>query len=301
MNSLSMFDYSPQIARIQRVLDYIEKRLDQVLTVDGLAAQSCWSRWQFQRVFVKETGLTVAQYVRGRRLSHAAKLLLSSSRRHLDIALSCGFESEISFNRAFRKEFGCPPGEYRKRGHFSDIRQPLALSRPDQHSPALTPKLVQVKIKKQPATVLYGMRSEIRGLFSDQPDFDQVIPQTWLALSRSVSMNTLSRYNNIGVVDLNQRSKSDLMPYWACLENPDPAVAQQLERIDIPEQQYAVIPFAGHVKDFDKTLEWFICSWLPQSGYREIYGYELEHYGKDFNVDSEHSYMEYWIPIEQPF
>ena len=54
----------PHFTRIERVLDYIHAHLDQPLSLEQLAEQSCWSRWQLQRVFLHETGQTVAHYVR---------------------------------------------------------------------------------------------------------------------------------------------------------------------------------------------------------------------------------------------
>ena len=45
-----------QLTRIERVLDYIHANLDLPLALAELAEQSCWSRWQLQRVFLHETG-----------------------------------------------------------------------------------------------------------------------------------------------------------------------------------------------------------------------------------------------------
>ena len=75
-----------RLTRIEAVLDYIHCHLDESLSVVNLAEKSCWSRWQLQRIFGEETGLTVAQYVRELRLSQAAEKLLSTNQRHLDIA-----------------------------------------------------------------------------------------------------------------------------------------------------------------------------------------------------------------------
>jgi AraC-like DNA-binding protein len=33
----------------------------------------------------------------------------------LEVALDAGYESEAAFNRAFKREFGLPPGRYRKK------------------------------------------------------------------------------------------------------------------------------------------------------------------------------------------
>ena len=69
------------LTRIERVLDYIHANLDQPLSLEALARQSCWSRWQLQRVFLHETGQTVAHYVRELKLSMAAEALLSTRLR----------------------------------------------------------------------------------------------------------------------------------------------------------------------------------------------------------------------------
>lgn len=87
-----------QLNRIEKVLDYIHNNLSVPITVSDLAEKSCWSRWQFQRVFSQATGLSVAQYIRELRLSVAAESLISTKNRHLDIALESGFDSEISFS-----------------------------------------------------------------------------------------------------------------------------------------------------------------------------------------------------------
>ena len=97
---------TPAFERISRVLAYIHANLSSTLSLEDIAKQSCWSRWQLQRVFQAETGLTVANYVRELKLSQAAEELLDSKERVIDIALGLGFNSEISFSRSFKQMFG---------------------------------------------------------------------------------------------------------------------------------------------------------------------------------------------------
>lgn len=108
--------------RINCVLHYIDDNLHQNLNIHLLADISGWSRWQLQRVFSAHTGFSVAQYVRELRLTMAAWKLVSSSDKHLDIALVCGFESEVSFSRSFKQYFGCPPRDYRQTANFTGVR-----------------------------------------------------------------------------------------------------------------------------------------------------------------------------------
>ena len=285
-----------QLLRIQQSLFYIESSLDQPLSVDLLAKKVHWSRWQLQRVFQRVTGTSVALYVRHLRLSKAAKLLITSDKRHLDIALECGFDSEISFNKSFRNAYHCTPGNYRKRGEYFDLKQPFALSRPDKVTPKIEPKLLQIKIQTQAAARLYGMKGKINGIFSKNENFQKVVPRLWQKLDKMVSLDKFDQH--IGVIDLTQANSDHTdMVYWATIQTDNVALQKQLDYIDIPQQHYAVLPHTGPIHDMVKTLQWFILEWLPSSGYVPLHSYELERYKRSFSSETDDAYMEYWIPV----
>ena len=54
------------------------------------------------------------EYVRFSRMRKATHLLRTTDRDILDIALECGYETHESFTRAFKKQYGVSPVEYRK-------------------------------------------------------------------------------------------------------------------------------------------------------------------------------------------
>lgn len=80
-------NYSPQhkeyIARINRVLDYIEAHLAESLTLEELAAISCFSPFHFHRIFRAFIGETVGQYISRLRLEKAATLLFSAPEKSI--------------------------------------------------------------------------------------------------------------------------------------------------------------------------------------------------------------------------
>jgi len=93
---------------------YVEQHLSSPdLCAAMICAQSGWSRATVYRLFKGEGG--VLGYVQRRRLQRAFRELaaLGPHRRILDIALECQFASESTFNRAFRRTFGLPPGAAR--------------------------------------------------------------------------------------------------------------------------------------------------------------------------------------------
>ena len=115
---------------INRVLDYIEDNLTQAITPDRIATVAGYSRYHFGRLFRTMTGERLAKYVRRRRLCEAARELLLSRRRILDIALDYQFGSQEAFTRAFKKEFGTSPGLYRRQGRFTKLFPRLTLREP---------------------------------------------------------------------------------------------------------------------------------------------------------------------------
>lgn len=280
------------LTRLGKALYFIEHNIDQDVSVESIAEQGNWSRWQFQRVFKGVTGQSVAQYVRGLRLSLAAERLLDTSERQLDIALQCGFTSEMSFNRAFRQRFMCTPGTYRKRGMRLGISMPLKLP-----LKLTLNRIPQVRVETRPAFTVYGVKGFINGLFSGDPDIASSVPRIWMHL-KSVLQAPLTNFEHIGVIDTRQLDQDEKrLPYWAGLMEQDPFPPQRFDALEIPRQQYAVIPHFGDVKKLPETLQWFFYDWLVGSGYEIGEGFDLEIYGADYRLDDPNAEMEYWIPV----
>ncbi len=105
----------PRRAALDSLKRLVEQHLDSpALSAEFVCARSGWSRATVYRLFEVEGGL--AHYIRKRHLLHAFRELTSGQPPHLrilDLALAHQFASEASFNRAFRRAFGIPPGKAR--------------------------------------------------------------------------------------------------------------------------------------------------------------------------------------------
>jgi AraC-like DNA-binding protein len=100
--------------RIAFALATIHKEPAKAWTVERLARQVGMSRSGFALSFAQLVGAPPLAYLAQSRL-HAAKVLLRESRRGIaQIAESVGYDSEASLSKAFRRQFGLPPGAYRR-------------------------------------------------------------------------------------------------------------------------------------------------------------------------------------------
>lgn len=99
---------------IKKAMNYIENNLNKEIRMEEIADSAGFSKYHFQRVFKRETGLNLYGYIQKRRLAEASSLLRNTNIRILDIAVYLCFESQEVFTRAFKKVYGLPPGQYRK-------------------------------------------------------------------------------------------------------------------------------------------------------------------------------------------
>ena len=88
------------------VICYIEENICSKLTVEDIAAKAYISPAHLQRLFHVTFDMTIAEYVRGRKLHDV------------------GFEHESSFIRSFKREFGLTPHEARKQPYGIKITPP---------------------------------------------------------------------------------------------------------------------------------------------------------------------------------
>jgi AraC-like DNA-binding protein len=101
-------------ACIKKSIEYIENNLNNKIELKELAEQVYLSKYHFHRLFRTTVGEPVAEYIRKKRLMEAAKELINTDEKIVDIALKYQFGSQETFTKAFKKLFGIPPREFRR-------------------------------------------------------------------------------------------------------------------------------------------------------------------------------------------
>jgi len=107
---------------IQIIQQYIQTHLDRELTLTSLAELVNHSPAYLSRLYKKETGVALFDYITGRRMAKARELLSETAMKIHKIALEVGYESPPQFTRSFKKWFNVTPQEYRDSSQNLDLK-----------------------------------------------------------------------------------------------------------------------------------------------------------------------------------
>jgi AraC family transcriptional regulator len=114
-------------AVIASVLSIVEERLNEPLGVAGYAKLCYMSESGLTRLFRYTFGFSLGEYVCKRRLSRAAKDLLTTKVSITAVAYEYGYGSPEAFSRAFKRFFGVLPSEFRKGRRFGELLPKLTI------------------------------------------------------------------------------------------------------------------------------------------------------------------------------
>ena len=98
---------------VQQIINTLEQHLLTDWQLEQFANKIGYSKYHLTRKFKEETGFSIGEYVRTRKLAIAAQLLLHTEQPILEIALELHFQSQEAFTRAFKELYKLPPGKYR--------------------------------------------------------------------------------------------------------------------------------------------------------------------------------------------
>ena len=97
-----------------RVLVHIQQHLDEPMALEELARLACLSPHHFHHVFTGMLSESLGSHVRRLRLERAAWRLKLANDAVVRIAFEAGYETHEAFSRAFRKNFGLSPIQFRR-------------------------------------------------------------------------------------------------------------------------------------------------------------------------------------------
>jgi AraC family transcriptional regulator len=279
------------MSAIARIVWLIESRFRDTLSLDEMAAHSGLSRSHLSRIFPIVTGYSLSAYIRGRRLTTAARALADGAPDILGVALDAGYGSHEAFTRAFRDQFGLTPEELRRRRSLNS----LSLVEPLRMDPDVKIRLAPPKIEDRPKLRLAGLNQRYDGKTMAN------IPDQWTRFGPYIAEISDGRPGDAFAVIGRMEEGSDGFDYFTGIPvEPRREVLSGLMTMTLPAARYARFTHQGHVSTIRATCAAAFEEGLPGTGHTqdtERFSF-LEYYGPDFNPQTGLGTVEIWVALK---
>lgn len=249
--------------RMRRVLDYIDRHLDDDLGVTVLAGVAAFSKHHFHRQFTAAFGVTAHRYVQLARMRRASyRLAFRDDANVTEIAMAAGYEAPDAFARAFRNRIGQAPSAFRKSPAWEPWR---AAFRPLSHARSrLMPDFSadDVTIRGASATPVAVM--EHRG---DPARIGETI-QRFIAWRKATGLSPkVSATFTVFHCDPRTTPAADFrLDLCAATDRASDASEHGVRAGLIPGGRCAVLRVAGASDDLEPAALFLYRDWLPGSG-----------------------------------
>ncbi|MGE8034429.1 AraC family transcriptional regulator [Lysinibacillus sp. NPDC093692] len=284
------------IESIQKAINYIEEHLLDDITMEQIAREVNSSIFHFQRTFSILTDMSIADYIRRRRLTLAAQELINTEQKVIDLAYKYGYDSPEAFTKAFRKQHQVTPSEARKKQGQLQSYNRLVIQVSLKGAEPMKYKIVE-KEKFQ----VVGVK---RTYNCQNGENTREIPKFWDEINSKVLDHQLFSLNNgeikgvLGVCAPNaSEQKNGIIDYWIATDHIGD-VPEELKAMEVPASKWVVFEVHGPMPDaMQNTWKQIYSEWFPSNPYKPAGTAELEVYS-DEDPFSPDLYSEIWIPIK---
>ncbi|GAB3024841.1 AraC family transcriptional regulator [Bowmanella dokdonensis] len=269
------------------MVSFIENHLDSELDVGRLADIACYSKFHFHRLFCAMVGESVYAFKKRLLLERSVRHLLLSEHSLTEIAFRCGYDNQASFNKAFRKQFSCAPGQVRKLMVHIGTNNIKAVP---QGSIDMKPEIVDLQD-------IHLICARATGTYAE------AAPQAWAKLMRFAYSNRLmnNKVQLIGIPrDDPNLTEPDRIRYDACLDIETGASAETgLHQHVIPGGRYAKFLHKGAYENLQQTYGAIFNQWLPESRHqlRDVPSFERYLNRDPRRTKPENLSTEIYIPV----
>jgi AraC family transcriptional regulator len=250
------------------------------------------SRYHVSRAFGEAIGRPVTGYVRGRRLTEAAKVLAAGAADILTVALEAGYGSHEAFTRAFREQFGLTPESVRAQRHLDNLELVEAHSMDMVINHSVLNELAEPRFESRKAflvaglSVRYGYESCGGG-----------IPAQWQRFAPYIG-NVPGQIGS-DAYGVRHNSDDNGLDYLCGVEVGEfSQLPPELSRLRVPANRYAVFTHSGHVSAIRSTWSTIWSKWLPKSGHQLADAPDFERYDSRFDPRTGNGEVEIWVPLK---
>ena len=242
--------YNDYIQRINKVVAYINNHLDETLDLKTLANEAALSDFHFHRIFKALKGEAIGGYITRLRLEATARLLRYTALTIEEIAFNIGYETPASLSKAFKKQYGISPTEYRTNKDTYIMKKEII--NPDLALKA--PKIVTLEPKNLIYVALTGAYESL--------DYGKAYEQLW-AVIKAQKLFTKGIESICISYDDPKITEGSLQRSDVCLAIHKPATPQEeVSCKTLAGGKYAVFFYQGSYENlsqvYDIAVRWVI-------------------------------------------
>lgn len=281
------------LSDLNNAMAYIEDHLrGGDLGMAAVARQAACSTFHLTRMFPYLTGMTLADYIRRRKMSAAALELARGEARVVDVALRYGYESPTSFSRAFRSVHGISPAQARAGEGALSIHPRLVFSLQVKGGVPMECKIVE--------TEEFRVVGVLAGDDWTMEDAGRKAAEFWEGLGAAGTVPHILALEDgsepSGLLGVSFCEDGTFKGYLVGIATEAPCPEGMVERL-VPAATYARFECTGPLPDAMQALQCRIVQeWLPSSGYEWASKADVERYF-DEDMRAKSCRSEVWLPI----
>lgn len=278
---------------MNNAVEYIEATINEKLDIEKVAKIALSSTFHFQRMYHMITGITIAEYIRRRRLTLATQDILAGE-KIINVAYNYGYETPEAFTKAFKKMHGISPTAAREPGVNLKAYPKLSF-----HISIKGDKDMNYKIIEKESFEVVGKQTRITMV--DGENFKQV-PEFWANCQKDGSYQWIcSKAGKLGVLGVCKDfgMYKDEFNYMIGVEKIKEPIPKGYVSATIPAATWAVFESIGPLPEAIQDITRRIFSeWMPSTGYQHDCAPELEVYPEG-DINSLDYRCEVWIPVKK--
>ena len=267
--------------RLGKVVAYIEKHINESLTLEQLSDIACLSPYHFHRVFRAGMGESVHEHIKRLRLEEAAFKLKYSDNSIDQISYYAGYERNTSFTKAFKQHFGQSPRNYRlAQQEYEESISEIPVAR------MITIDEIDVVYVREKGNYYYAAR------------------KAWQTLIPTACRNGLvdDSTRAYGIThDSPEITAEPQIRYDACIGvSEKKGLSDEFRVQTIQGGNYAVFRHRGAYENLEPVYNLVYEQWLPASGnqLRNLPSFCHYHHLDASNVPEEYLVTDIYIPVK---
>ena len=278
---------------MNNALEYLENNITEKLDIEKVAKIALSSTFHFQRMYHMITGVTIAEYVRRRRLTLAAQDIIAGQ-KIINVAYKYGYETPEAFTKAFGKMHGMSPSAARKPGVKLNAYPKLSF-----HISIKGDKNMNYKIIDRGSFTVVGKEKKISMVGGE--NFKQV-PDFWKECMEDGSYDWIcSKTGELGVLGISKDfdQYKEGFRYMIGVEEIKETLPEGYVMAEIPAATWAIFESVGALPEASHDLfRRIFTEWMPATGYQHDCAPEIEVYPKGDMFSPEYK-CEIWIPVRK--